>query len=56
LPGTERQRGRLVGEGVDHVGTVRPGQPVVQREERPGLNGLGLHGALKVKVRGRGLE
>jgi hypothetical protein len=38
LARAQRQRGGLVIEGVDHV-TRRPGQAVVQSEERAGLNG-----------------
>ena len=37
LAGAERQRGRLVAEGVDDVGAVGPGQAVVQGQERAGL-------------------
>ena len=38
LARAQRQRGGLVIEGVDHV-TRRPGQAVVQSEERAGLDG-----------------
>jgi hypothetical protein len=46
LAGAQRQRGRLVVEGVDHVGTIRPGQAVVQGQERSWLDkrGGGIHG------------
>jgi len=40
LAGTQRQRGRLVGEGVDHVCAIGAGQAVVQGQERPLLNGV----------------
>ena len=39
LAGAERQRGRLVREGVDDVAPIRPGKAVVQGQEGPRLDG-----------------
>ena len=40
LAGAQRQRRRLVVEGVDDVGAVRAREPVMQREEGAGLDGV----------------
>ena len=43
LAGAQRQRGRLVVEGVHHVGAVGPAQAVMQGQEGAGLDAV--HGA-----------